>query len=426
MDEKEEGFDFLKEKIKDKPINKKKLLRRTIITVSMAVIFGLVACTTFILLEPVISDAIYPEEGPTIVTFPEEEEDEILPEDMLLVEPESIVEPSVVTEKVDLEIVDYEQLYSEFRLVAKEASKSVVTVTSVETSVDWFQNPYETENIASGILVAENGLEYIAIVDEKLINRKDNIIVTFCDGKQVQGTIKNVNESMGLLAISVLIEDISQKTQENIAIGVLGSSTPSNILATPVLAIGSPMGYTESMAYGMVTSIENTVKVVDSSCQIITTDIYGSQNASGAIINLKGEIIGMIHQGHNSEDMQNMISGWGISNLRNVIEKLSNNSDFAYIGIYGTEVSKDISEQLDMPKGAYVAEIDMNSPAMNAGIQNGDIITKIDKEEITSYKDYINCVNKLKPEETISITLMRQAREEYQEMQVNVVVEILD
>lgn len=75
-------FEFLQEKIKERPVNKKRLLKRTIITASMAVLFGLLACLSFLLLEPVLNNWLYPEEEPEIVTFPQEQ-DEMRPEDML-------------------------------------------------------------------------------------------------------------------------------------------------------------------------------------------------------------------------------------------------------------------------------------------------------------------------------------------------------
>ena len=76
-----QGTDFMKETIKQRPLNRKKLIRRTLITAAMAVIFGLVACLTFLLLEPVISNKLYPEEEPSQVVLVEEtKEDEILPE----------------------------------------------------------------------------------------------------------------------------------------------------------------------------------------------------------------------------------------------------------------------------------------------------------------------------------------------------------
>ena len=74
--------DFMIEKIKERPINRKKLIRKTVVTVTMAVIFGLVACTTILLLEPVISDYLYPEQEPEEITFLEDE-NEMKPEDML-------------------------------------------------------------------------------------------------------------------------------------------------------------------------------------------------------------------------------------------------------------------------------------------------------------------------------------------------------
>lgn len=75
-------FDFLQEKIKERPVNKKKLLKRTLMTASLAVLFGLLACLSFLLLEPVLNNWLYPEEEPEVVTFPQEK-NEMLPEDML-------------------------------------------------------------------------------------------------------------------------------------------------------------------------------------------------------------------------------------------------------------------------------------------------------------------------------------------------------
>ena len=82
--------DFLREKMKQRPVNKKKLLRRTIVTAVLAVVFGIVACLTFLLLEPVINNWLYPPEEAKEVQFPEETiTEEMNPEDMLTVdEPE--------------------------------------------------------------------------------------------------------------------------------------------------------------------------------------------------------------------------------------------------------------------------------------------------------------------------------------------------
>ena len=70
--EQNQNYEMIKERMKERPINRKKLMRRTLITVSMAVIFGVFACITFLVLEPVISNLLYPEPAPEVVELPEE------------------------------------------------------------------------------------------------------------------------------------------------------------------------------------------------------------------------------------------------------------------------------------------------------------------------------------------------------------------
>ena len=85
-----QDIEFIKEKVKERPLNRRKLFKRTLLTASMAAIFGLIACVTFLVLEPVFSNLLYPEEEPQQVELKEENiEDEMRPEDMILEERQS-------------------------------------------------------------------------------------------------------------------------------------------------------------------------------------------------------------------------------------------------------------------------------------------------------------------------------------------------
>ena len=119
---------FMIEKIKQRPINKRRLIRRTLITASMALIFGLIACFTFLVLEPVISNWLYPEEEPQIITFPEEQE-EMLPEEML----EEYIQPS--PEPVPVEPIKPEQVK-----LNEEQVQSILS--QVVLDVEDYQNLY--------------------------------------------------------------------------------------------------------------------------------------------------------------------------------------------------------------------------------------------------------------------------------------------
>ena len=413
--------DFLREKIKQKPVNKKKLLRRTLITVAMAVVFGLVACFTFLILEPVISNRLYPEEEAQEVQFPEETvTEEMKPEDMLVqdeVEEEPVqaeLEDEQIEEllsQVQFSLEDYQAIYAELAQLATEAGRSVVTVTGVTSDVDWFNNTYENMASASGVIVANNGISILVLVSAETLHSADSIIVTFCDQAQAEAEVVQRDQTTGLAILSVPLLSISEETMDVIDIATLGSSNNNNLLGTPVIALGSPMGTSGSVCYGVVTSTGTTIDQPDAAYKMIMTDIYGSHNATGVFVNLKGMVIGIIDNANTGNDMGNLLTAYGISELKKTIEKMSNDQELAYMGVHGADVPQEAIEELDIPAGAYIKEIEMDSPAMAAGIQSGDVVTRVNEEPITTYGELLNMLNNAEPEQVMTITLMRQGRE---------------
>lgn len=424
-----QDFVFMKEHIKERPLNKKKLLRRTLITASMAVIFGIIACLTFLVLEPLISNWLYPEETPQAVEFPEETE-EMLPEDMLMTDNDEDAvgtnsQPTILTQTKELEITDYQMLYDKLYDTAKEASKSVVTVTGVTSEVDWFNATFESQGSSAGVIIADNGREYFIVTDSSRIESVESISVTFADGTHAAAELRKTDSISGLAVITVAGNQLPKETKENIAVAVLGNSNAATLLGSPVIALGSPLGTSNSVLYGTVTSIGNPLNLVDSSYKLLTTDMYASKNAGGVLVTLSGRVVGIINMNYNSEDMEHLLSAIGISELKRTVEMLSNAQDKAYLGIYGTDVTWDAYNNLNVPLGAYVTSIEMDSPAMQVGIQSGDVIVRIDETEIASYGEYINVLNKLTPEIPVVVTVKRQVAEEYKEVEIEVIPAVL-
>jgi serine protease Do len=167
---------------------------------------------------------------------------------------------------------------------------------------------------------------------------------------------------------------------------------------------------------GQITSHTSVSDMTDTNISIITTDIYGSSNASGAIINMSGEVLGIITQDGASLDAKNLIRGYSISDLKDRLEKLSNGQDIAYLGIVGLDVTEEISNEFDVPIGAYVRQVVIDSPAMDAGIQNGDVIVKLGTTDITSFNDYKDAMLKCQPGDLMMVTVKRKGRPEYVEL----------
>ena len=155
----------------------------------------------------------------------------------------------------------------------------------------------------------------------------------------------------------------------------------------------------------------------------ITTDIYGSKQASGFLINLRGDVVGIIDSYHSRQDLPGILCGIGISETKPLIEKLSSGGKKAFLGVQCTDVPADIRERLSIPEGAYISEVADDSPAMNAGLQKGDVITNMGDEEIFVSAALSRVLLENEAGTELTITLMRPSGEGYTEMEITAVLE---
>ncbi len=450
-------FDFLQEKIKERPINKKKLLKKTIITAMMAVLFGLLACLSFLLLEPVLNNWLYPEEEPEVVTFPPEQE-EMLPEDMLTeggsTQPSQTVpeseevqstqqssqenaptqttsvsdinnmpesgiheaESMLENETQELVLKPYQAQYEELYQTYKDISSSMVTVTAVHSDVDWFNNTYQSEGTTAGVIIANNNRELLILARKSPLGVAESIRVTFCNGVNADAEIKKYDKNTDLAVFAVDLKYVGSATLDYVSVAVLGSSAPSGIVGKPVIAIGNLFGYKDNVCYGIVTSKGNNVELADNEYKLITTDIYASENPSGILVSLEGEVIGMIDNSYNNSDTKNLLSAVGITELKGMITKLSNGEDIPYLGIYTQDITSQVKIEMGLPQGAYIFDIDMDSPAMLNGMQKGDIIVQVGAQEIRGPSDYMNALRAAVIDRNLKIIVQRASGDSYEEM----------
>lgn len=462
-------FEFLQEKIKERPINKKKLLKRTIITASMAVLFGLLACLSFLLLEPVLNNWLYPEEEPEIVTFPQEK-NEMRPEDMLTegtttgqeeseayteteessslqeyetasvqntetvsenstentavaeTELKSSEQPNTEEGAAGMEtapvepLEPYQMQYEELYNVYREIASSMVTVTAVHADVDWFNNTDQSKGTTAGVIIANNNRELLILSRKSSLDNAQNIRVSFCDGVEADAVIKQYDENTDLAVLAADLKYIASDTLSSVTVATLGSSVISGITGTPVIAVGNLFGYKDTVCYGMITSKNNVVTMADSEYKLMTTDIYAGTNPSGILVDMNREVIGIIDNSHNHEDTKNLLSAVGITELKGLITKLSNGEDIPYVGIYVQDISEQTGRELGILPGVYIVDIDMDSPAMLKGIQKGDILVRAGTQQINSAADYMNVLRNVHLENSIDIVVQRASVNAYEEM----------
>ncbi|MGN1175387.1 MAG: S1C family serine protease [Roseburia sp.] len=412
---KEDEFAFIKEKIKDKPLNKRRLLKFAVIMVPFAVAFGLIACFVMTLVQPHMQNLLYPKEESAVMIPRDalETETEIVEtETESEKETETTVPVYNITEKQELEVTDYQQLQNKIYAIGKEANKSIVTVTGLSSGTDWLHASYESTAKASGIIIANNGQELLILTEKKVIADAQDIHVTFVDGTLAKASLRQYDGNTGIAVLSVALSEVAETTLATVKTAVLGNSYMVKA-GNVVLAIGSPLGTNFSIAAGDITATTNSISTLDATYHVLNTDIVGNSSASGVLINLNGEVVGFIMQSFGREENQNTLTAVSVSELKGVIEKISNNQQIPYLGVNLNTVTQEMEEAFDLPKGVYVKSVEMDSPAMSAGLQSGDIIIAMQGTEITEVSDYTEKLMSLMPGDSINITIKRQGTDGY-------------
>lgn len=426
----QDKYEFIREKIKEKPVSRKKVLFYAGFVIVMAVVFGFLSSLVFTLCQPKIEDLLYPKEDPSI-TIPKDElqletetESELVEKDteQIASVPETETPTQIIYEQLTLQ--DFQTLQNELYAIGKEANRFIVGVTGIKSNTDWFNNSYESRGQGSGIIIADNGQELLILTEKKVISDAQAVYVTFINDVSVEASIKKYDGNTGITVLCVPTAQIDADTMKAISVAALGNSFIVT-QGTLALAIGSPLGANYSILTGNITSASYSISTIDANYSIFTTDIVGSKSGSGALINLDGEVIGLIMQGYSSEADQNTLTAISISELKPLIEMLSNNKDVPYIGLEVTTVTNIIAKEYDIPKGVYIKYVKMDSPAMAAGLQSGDVITKIDGDAVGTVEGYRSKVLSMTPGTTTSITVQRQGTNGYAEIECLVDVSIL-
>ena len=414
--DKNSGFSFMQEKIKEKPVYANPLVKKALRCILGGALFGGTALLIWALALPRINNRMEKNEIQEIQ----------IPEEMVDSETDDKDEdesPVYITETVSMELKDYEKMYQQLMQIGNQVSKSLVDISAVKTDTDWFDEALTSHKSVAGLIIGDNGMELLILTEHEKVKDGD-LKVRFYDHTEAAGTLKKYDSNTGLAVISVNLSDVDSSTREVISYAELGSSK-SLRSGQPVIVVGNPTGSNGSLLFGNLTSVTQTAELYDSSYNILTTDILKSSNGSGVVADWSGKIVGLLQEKTEVEGQDNTIQAYGISDVKDLIEHLSNNQDIVYMGIVGADVTTSISEQENIPIGVYVSEVSLDSPAITAGIQPGDIITEINGQAIVNLKDIVATLLKCSSGQTVDVRYKRADASGYQDLQASVTLKVL-
>ena len=442
--------DFIKENIVGRKEGWKKTTRHYIRVAFSALLFGVLSAGTFAATRPLFSGFFHNEEQETVkfetepVTEETESETETEPETRTEpeTEPETteeVTEPpetETIAETVPIEevvrdevrkyeynIEDYKRLNNTLKQVALSADYALTEVRSRVTDTDLFGEHVKSGSSASGVIIARTSGEILILTTDSVLKDAGDIEVVFYGGRTYSASVKAVDETDGIAVVTVPLSTITFRDSQVIKNIDIGDSSMLQ-RGDMILAVGAPAGAYGSSTVGSVASVSYDEIQVDGYFKDMIADVDIDPKYGSFVINTAGELVGWF--GSDEGDAEGYHRIKGISDYIDEIETISNGTRYPFLGIRAQELTSDITDAIpeaDFPKkGLYIRSCIKNSPSYNAGIQNGDVLVKINDEEIGSMADYETALRKLTGEEQAVITIMRQNGSGYQEADFRVTV----
>ena len=286
---------------------------------------------------------------------------------------------------------------------------SVVSINVTGTnSNNFFGQPVQTASSGSGFILTTDG--YI-VTNYHVVEDAQTVKVTLYNGDEYDAQYVGGDEDYDIAVIKIEASGLQAVT--------LGDSEKLNV-GDRVLAIGNPLGdLTFSMSGGMVSSVNRTINVDGTPFNMIQTDTsINPGNSGGPLLNSYGEVVGIVSAkyssyGSSGESVEGLGFAIPINDVISMIEDIMTNgyvSNKAYLGATIGTLTSSMAQQYryDISQGAFVYSVEDGSPAAQAGLQLGDVITAIDDTEITSLEDLTAAKKAYSAGDTSTLTVYRQ------------------
>ena len=309
---------------------------------------------------------------------------------------------------------------------------SIVSITSiVEQKINygfWGSGIQEAEGAGSGIIIGQNEKELLIVTNYHVIEDAKSLSVGFIDKSDATATVKGYDSDADLAVVSVSIKDLTAETKSAIQIATLGKSSALKV-GEPAIAIGNALGYGQSVTAGYVSALDREVFLTDKTMTLLQTDAaINPGNSGGALLNIKGEVIGINTVKYSDTTVEGMGYAIPIDTAAPIIKSLMNKEvipegEQAYLGIAGQNITESYSEQLNIPVGIYVREVQKDSPADKGGIHAGDVITKFNGNSISTMENLIGKLEGYRAGDEITISVKRLTNHgEYEEQELNILL----
>ena len=298
---------------------------------------------------------------------------------------------------------------------AENYAANVNSVVSINCSAttNYFGQTVESASSGSGFILTQDGF---VVTNHHVIDGATSVKVTLYDGESYDATVIGSDSDYDIAVLKIDATGLTPVT--------LGDSSLLNV-GDHVLALGNPLGeLTFSASEGIASSVNRTINVSGIPFNMIqVTCAVNPGNSGGPLFNAYGEVVGIVSAKYSStasaSSSGETVEGLGfaipINDVLAMIEDIMTNgyvTDKAYMGIVPNTLTAQMAMQYryDISEGVFISYVEENSPASEAGLQMGDVITAIDGKSIASYEELVAAKKGYSAGDTSTLTIYRAGK----------------
>lgn len=399
---------FIREQLRPQ---RKKTLFRFIRSISMvlgaAVLFGGIAALSFYVMQ-----IYFPwqdlDDGINIVTSNR---------------PARNTEPAVktISDEIDETVLnsveDYERISKQLSAIGEGANAAIVGLGTSNNNVLQGNNSQQY----CGILFHENAHYYHILSEYASAQNTENIRVRFFDGKEVDGSLVGRDSSLNLAIFQVDKSVLAEEEQKKLMVASMGD-TASLDLGAYILAVGKPNGNLFSVHTGRITEDAIAMPVTDHELQLFTTSIPYQAGRSGFVLNIQGQLLGMLTADYTNVSGKVDAAFVSFSGLMPDLNLLLRGKTAPYLGITGTNIAKEEAESLGIMEGIYIDSLDAGSPAYEGKMRVADVVAAVDGEQVHSVQELHNLLLQKQSGREVEITIYRQVNDKNQKKNLTILL----
>lgn len=297
--------------------------------------------------------------------------------------------------------------------VVRKVKPAVVSITTkIEGVTEYygaFRMPYQGEGAGSGVIFHSDDEKIAIVTNNHVVSDATEVYATINDKASVKAKVVGTKEDSDLAVLTIPWEDLKKAGIETVTPAEFGDSDALEV-GESVIAIGNAMGQGLSATDGIISMKNQTIALQGNPLEVIQTSAaINSGNSGGALVNTKGQVIGINTAKYNSEMTEGMGYAIPSNEVADIAQDLLEDGtvETPYIGVIGTSISTENASLYKLPVGALIVEVAEGGPAALAGIEAGDIITEFNGKKVMDMESLSELVKTVTIGQEVSIHLIR-------------------